>query len=151
MLIAAFEIIAGALPDAWLVLVGHGSHEASAPACAARSPAAAAIRFHGGVTREALPPFYRAADLFVFASETETQGLVLAEAHACGLPAVAVRASGVEEVVRDGETGLLTKGRAGDLAEAAIALAARRRRGERAMARAARPGRRVLVLGGPPG
>src|SRR5262249_19349163 len=66
--------------------------------------------------------FYQAADLFLFASETETQGLVLAEAHACGLPAVAVRASGVDEVVRDGETGLLTKGASRDLADAAIGL-----------------------------
>ena len=74
------------------------------------------------MSREALPAFYRAADLFMFASETETQGLVLAEAHASGLPAVAVRASGVDEVVRDGETGLLTKAETGDLVDAAIGL-----------------------------
>ena len=80
------------------------------------------IRFAGSVAREDLPPYYQAADLFLFSSETETQGLVLAEAHACGLPAVAVRASGVDEVVRDGETGLLTKADAGDLADAAIGL-----------------------------
>ena len=74
------------------------------------------------MVREGLPPYYRAADLFLFSSETETQGLVLAEAHACALPAVAVRASGVDEVVRDGETGLLTKSDAQDLADAAIGL-----------------------------
>ena len=78
---------------------------------AAASPARSRIRFAGSVAREALPPYYQAADLFLFSSETETQGLVLAEAHACGLPAVAVRASGVDEVVRDGETGLLDEGR----------------------------------------
>jgi 1,2-diacylglycerol 3-alpha-glucosyltransferase len=136
-LIAAFEIIAGALPDAWLVLVGQGSHEAALKGRAAVSPVCDRIRFHGGVAREALLPLYRGADLFVFASETETQGLVLGEAHACGLPAVAVRASGVEEVVRDGETGLLTKCLPEDLAEAAIALWLDRGRRE-AMARAAR-------------
>ena len=74
------------------------------------------------VAREGLPPYYRAADLFLFFSETETQGLVLAEAHACALPAVAVRASGVDEVVKDGETGLLTKSDAQELADAAIGL-----------------------------
>ena len=74
----------------------------------------------------------------MFASETETQGLVLAEAHACGLPAVAVRASGVDEVVRDGETGLLTKAETGDLADAAIGLLLDRER-RLAMGRAARP------------
>ena len=62
---------------------------------------------------------------------------MLAEAHACGLPAVAVRASGVDEVVGDGETGVLTKAEPRDLADAAIGLlldSARRH----AMGRAAR-------------
>jgi len=120
--IEAFGLIAGALPEARLLLVGQGSHAEALRRRAAASPARDRIRLVGGVEREALPPYYRAADLFLFASETETQGLVLAEAHACGLAAVAVRASGVEEVVVDGETGLLTKPEARDLADAAIGL-----------------------------
>src|SRR4029450_5006004 len=62
------------------------------------------------------------ADLFLFASETETQGLVLAEAAACGLPAVTVTAPGCDEVVHDGESGILTKSDPASLAEAAIGL-----------------------------
>jgi glycosyltransferase involved in cell wall biosynthesis len=120
--IEAFGLIAGALPEARLLLVGQGSHAEALGRRAAASPARDRTRLVGGVAREALPPYYRAADLFLFASETETQGLVLAEAHACGLSAVAVRASGVEEVVVDGETGLLTKPDARDLADAAIGL-----------------------------
>lgn len=120
--IAAFGSIAEALSDAQLSLVGQGSHAEALRRAAEASPARDRIHFHGSAARGALPPYYQAADLFLFASETETQGLVLAEAHACGLPAVAVRASGVEEVVVDGETGILTKPDAGDLADAAIAL-----------------------------
>jgi len=120
--IEAFALIAGALPEVELLLVGQGAHAAALHRLAGTSPAASRIRFLGAHAREALPPFYQAADLFLFASETETQGLVLAEAHACGLAAVAVRASGVEEVVVDGETGLLTKPDARDLADAAIGL-----------------------------
>jgi len=120
--IEAFGLIAGALPQARLLLVGQGSHAEVLGRRAAASPARDRIRLVGGVAREALPPYYHAADLFLFASETETQGLVLAEAHACGLSAVAVRATGVEEVVVDGETGLLTKPDARDLADAAIGL-----------------------------
>jgi 1,2-diacylglycerol 3-alpha-glucosyltransferase len=120
--IDAFGSIAGAVSGARLLLVGQGSHKAALERLAAASPARAAIDFLGSVVREDLPPYYRAADLFLFSSETETQGLVLAEAHACALPAVAVRASGVDEVVRDGETGLLTKSEAQELADAAIGL-----------------------------
>ena len=120
--IDAFALIAGALPDAELMLVGQGTHTGVLRRRATSSPAAGRIRLVGSQARERLPLFYQAADLFLFASETETQGLVLAEAHACGLPAVAVRASGVEEVVMDGETGILTKPDAQDLADAAIGL-----------------------------
>jgi 1,2-diacylglycerol 3-alpha-glucosyltransferase len=49
----------------------------------------------------------RGADLFAFASRTETQGLVLAEALAAGLPVVALRAPGVADSVRDGIDGLV--------------------------------------------
>jgi 1,2-diacylglycerol 3-alpha-glucosyltransferase len=120
--IGAFGSIALAVSGARLLLVGQGSHEAVLRRIAAASPARCSIRFAGSVAREELPPYYQAADLFLFASETETQGLVLAEAHACGLPAVAVRASGVDEVVGDGETGLLTKADVEELADAAIGL-----------------------------
>jgi 1,2-diacylglycerol 3-alpha-glucosyltransferase len=136
-IIDAFASIADAVSDARLCLVGQGSHEAAVRRRAEASPARDRIHFHGGMAREALPPFYRAADLFLFTSETETQGLVLAEAHACAVPAVAVRASGVDEVVRDGETGLLTKAAPRELAEAAIGLLLDRER-RMAMGHAAR-------------
>jgi 1,2-diacylglycerol 3-alpha-glucosyltransferase len=48
---------------------------------------------------------YKAMDIFVFASKSETQGLVLMEAMAAGVPVVAVRASGVSDVVEDGRNG----------------------------------------------
>lgn len=121
-ILSAFESVASAVSDARLSLVGHGSHAQALRRLAADNPARERIHFHGSIAREGLAPYYQAADLFLFASETETQGLVLAEAHACGLAAVAVRASGVEEVVVDGETGLLTKPDAREMADAAIAL-----------------------------
>ena len=49
----------------------------------------------------------RGADLFVVASRTETQGLVVAEALAAGLPVVAIDAPGVRDAVRTGTDGLL--------------------------------------------
>lgn len=50
---------------------------------------------------------YHAMDVFAFASYTETQGLVLAEALAAGVPIVAVDAPGVREAVKDGKNGRL--------------------------------------------
>ena len=121
-LLAAFEQVAVVLPTARFVLVGQGTQDGSLREQARRSPAGDRIEFRGVSPREALPPYYQAADLFLFASETETQGLVLAEAAACALPSVAVGASGVDEVVVNGETGILTKADSRELADAAIGL-----------------------------
>jgi glycosyltransferase involved in cell wall biosynthesis len=49
-----------------------------------------AVHFAGTVEHSRIPAFYAAADVFVFPSVTETQGLVLAEAFASGLPVVAL-------------------------------------------------------------
>lgn len=50
---------------------------------------------------------YHAMDVFVFASQSETQGMVLAEAMTAGVPVIAVDAPGAREVVRDLENGRL--------------------------------------------
>src|SRR5262245_35629582 len=136
LVLDAFATIAGAVSGSRLWLVGQGTYELALRRRATANPAADRIRFCGGMSRDALVDFYRAADVFLFASQTETQGLVLAEAHACGLPAVAVNAPGCDEVVRDGHTGILTKSEPPAMAEAAIGLLLdaeqRRRMAERA-------------------
>jgi 1,2-diacylglycerol 3-alpha-glucosyltransferase len=118
----AFDRIAGTLPGAQLWLVGQGKETEPLRRLAAGLGAGDRVHFAGVRAHQGLAVWYQAADLFLFASETETQGLVLAEAAACGLPAVAVIAPGCDEVVRDGETGILTKGDPAALAEAAIGL-----------------------------
>ncbi|PYN21683.1 MAG: hypothetical protein DMD99_19090 [Candidatus Rokuibacteriota bacterium] len=135
--LVAFDRIASTVAAARLALVGHGTEAERLRRQARALPVARRIRFLGVRPHHELVECYRAADVFLFASETETQGLVLAEAAACGLPAVAVDAPGCDEVVRDGETGVLTKSDPAALAEAAIGLLLdlERRRG---MARRAR-------------
>src|SRR5882724_2825206 len=64
--IDAFGSIAGAVSGVRLLLVGQGSHEGALQRVAAASPARSAIDFMGSVVREGLPPYYRAADLFLF-------------------------------------------------------------------------------------
>ena len=50
-----------------------------------------------------------ACDAFLFSSKSETQGIVLAEAMAAGLPVTAVSACGVNDIVEDGKNGYLAK------------------------------------------
>ncbi|HTW83055.1 MAG TPA: glycosyltransferase, partial [Candidatus Sulfotelmatobacter sp.] len=57
------------------------------------------VRFAGTLPRERLPDVYASADAFVFPSTTETQGLVLAEALAAGLPVVAADSEASRDVL----------------------------------------------------
>lgn len=85
-----------------LIVAGSGPDEPSLRARAPRS-----VVFLGNLHREReLPALYASADAFVFASVTETLGLVVLEAMACGLPVIAVPAGGVSDHLRDGQNGL---------------------------------------------
>ncbi|MHB8862488.1 MAG: glycosyltransferase [Pirellulaceae bacterium] len=61
----------------------------------------------GALQGQELVDAYHAMDVFAFASQSETQGMVLTEAMAAGVPVVALDASGVREVVIDGVNGRL--------------------------------------------
>ena len=65
------------------------------------------LHFTGNLSLEALPHAYHAMDVFAFASQSETQGMVLTEAMASGLPVVAIDGPGVREVVQDKRNGRL--------------------------------------------
>ena len=62
----------------------------------------------GAVPPDEMAIWYRLGDAFLFASKSETQGMVILEAMAAGLPVVAVRSSGIEDVVRHGVNGFNT-------------------------------------------
>ena len=87
-------------PDLMLVIAGEG------PALPTLRRQAAAlrlddhVRFVGYLPRDGgLRDCYAAADVFTFASQTETQGLVLLEAMAIGLPVLAIPALGAAEII----------------------------------------------------
>lgn len=62
----------------------------------------------GAVPPEDMALWYNLGDAFLFASKSETQGMVILEAMSAGLPVVAVRSSGIDDVVRDGQNGFKT-------------------------------------------
>jgi 1,2-diacylglycerol 3-alpha-glucosyltransferase len=90
----------GREPRARLLVIGGGPSEAEL-----RRRATDRVHLTGALPRLDALARLRAANLFAFASRTETQGLVLAEALAAGLPAVAVEGPGVADSVRDGVDG----------------------------------------------
>ncbi|NBK22227.1 MAG: glycosyltransferase [Spirochaetia bacterium] len=80
------------------------------------------VTFAGNLPPREVTRIYRAADLFVFASTSETQGMVLVEAMAGGCPVVAVRASGVHDVVKNGYNGLMVPESTDSWAAAVVSL-----------------------------
>ena len=68
------------------------------------------VCFRGPVPHDRLADWYRAADVLVVPSRSESFGLVAAEAQACGLPVVASRVGGLAELVEDGCSGFLVEG-----------------------------------------
>jgi glycosyltransferase involved in cell wall biosynthesis len=65
------------------------------------------VNYLGVLEREELARVYAAADVFVFPSRTDTFGLVLLEAMACGLPVAAYPVTGPRDVIGDSKAGVL--------------------------------------------
>jgi len=126
-LLESFARIREALPAAVMVLAGDGPQRAQLEQAAVDLSLASSVHFAGFLDRKRLVDLYRSADLFLFASKTETQGLVIVEAMAAGTPAVAVDAMGVRDVVVDGVNGFLVPEDASALAERAVEAVGDRR------------------------
>jgi glycosyltransferase involved in cell wall biosynthesis len=86
-------------PGLHLVLVGDGPSREWLEERARTLGLGEAVVFVGAVERDTIAAWYRAADLFVFPSLTETQGLVVEEALQLGVPTLAVGAGGVLDVL----------------------------------------------------
>ncbi len=92
-------------PRSLLLIAGGGPIQPDLEAHAESLGIAANVRWLGPVPRRKMDTFYAAADVFCFPSPSETQGLVIGEARAAGLPCVVVDAGGAPELVVDGEDG----------------------------------------------
>jgi glycosyltransferase involved in cell wall biosynthesis len=79
--------------------------------------------FLGWLDGERLPRAYASADVFMFASRTDTFGQVIVEAQASGLPVLAVAEGGPVSLIEHGETGLLAPADTGALADELVRLA----------------------------
>ena len=94
-------------PAAHFLLIGEGSAREEMVAEFHRQGLQQRLHLQGILDRRNLTSAYRCMDVFAFASQSETQGLVLAEAMAAGTPVVAIDAPGVRDIVVDTDNGRL--------------------------------------------
>jgi 1,2-diacylglycerol 3-alpha-glucosyltransferase len=141
VLVDAFVRASRRRPRLRLLLVGGGPAESEVRTRAAEAGVADRVHVTGHLPRMEALALVKASDVFIFASQTETQGLVLAEALAAGLPVVALEGPGVAATLRDGIDAVLVPAepaatRGERLGIAAGALAADQPRRTRMAARA---------------
>lgn len=108
-LIESFALIHSSDPDTVLVLVGDGHEKENLKNLAKELGIDDCVYFAGLVNHKHIPKAYADADVFIFASQTETQGLVILEALASGLPVVAVKDGAFKDVIQNGYNGYLVK------------------------------------------
>ncbi|HWH10435.1 MAG TPA: glycosyltransferase [Solirubrobacteraceae bacterium] len=105
-------------PRLHLVLAGGGPEEGQL-----RERLGEHATFLGWLSGDRLAEAYASADVFLFASQTDTFGQVVLEAQASGTPVVAVAAGGPTGLITDGATGILCPASAQALAGAVVELA----------------------------
>ena len=107
--VTAFAGVTEEVPEAELVIVGDGTDRRHLIDLARALGISDKVKFPGRIMPPDVTEIYRSATVFATASETETQGIVLIEAAATGLPLVAVDAGAVRELCQNKKNGILCK------------------------------------------
>ena len=123
LLLTMLEHVLPSVANAVLLVAGEGPALPKLREQVVRSDCEQHVRFVGYLDRGTLLlTCYQASDVFVFASQTETQGLVLLEAMASGLPVVSTASMGSRDVLIDGEGCLVSPPEPKKFAERVILL-----------------------------
>jgi phosphatidyl-myo-inositol dimannoside synthase len=131
-LIQAWPAVLSQVPEATLLLVGDGPYRDRLRRLAAQLRVAGSVIFAGAPSREALPGYYDAGDVFAMPCRTRRRGLdveglgmVFLEASATGLPVVGGDSGNSPDAIREGETGYVVPGTSvADVADRLIRLLA---------------------------
>ncbi|MFV0484941.1 MAG: glycosyltransferase [Candidatus Saccharimonadales bacterium] len=107
VLVLAFSQVLKKIPEAQLVIVGDGSDKQKLEKLSRELCIDDHVIFTGRVVGDDLPQLYKIGTVFGISSTTETQSIVLMEAMASGLPAVAVKAGAIGELVKNNKNGFL--------------------------------------------
>ena len=107
-LLKMVKVLSEMMPEVLFVIAGEGPAEASLRSAVSTLGIEQNVQFIGYLDREKeLNACYKAADIFVFASKSETQGLVLLEAMAQGTPVVAIAELGTASILIEGEGAMI--------------------------------------------
>ncbi len=120
LVIEAFEKARKNIPKTELIIVGDGVDKVRLKKLVSDFGLGSSVKFLGRVLPPDLYELYKVGDVFATASEIETQGIVLIEAAASGLPLIAVDAGAVAEICMDKMNGFLC--RPGDVDEISEAM-----------------------------
>lgn len=123
LLIKVVKEVKTTIPDILLVIAGEGPAKNAYIKQTSDLGLNDNIAFVGYLDRNSeLLDCYHSADLFIFSSKTETQGLVLLESMAAGTPVISVAAMGTKDILNDCNGAMITDGSISDFSEKIISL-----------------------------
>ena len=104
------------------ILMGEGPEKDNVQAAIDAAGLAGDVALLGKIPQNEIGGYFNVSDIFVYASKTETQGMVLTEAMAGGCPVVAVSSGGVDDVVEHGYNGFKSAEDAGEWSDYCVRL-----------------------------
>lgn len=122
ILLRAFQQVHNRYPDTRLIIGGAGEEWAALHDLCEALDLTSCVEFPGSIPLEGRNDFYRPASTFVCSSHTETFSVVTVEALACGIPVIATRCGGPEDIVNDSNGILVDKNSVPALAEGMIQM-----------------------------
>jgi glycosyltransferase involved in cell wall biosynthesis len=122
-LLEVLQRVRSEIPEVLFVIAGEGPARAGLEESVEKMGLQGNVKFIGYLDRKTeLNNCYRSADVFVFSSRTETQGLVLLEAMAQGVPVVSTAEMGTKDVLKEGQGVWIAKEEAGEFSAKVVAL-----------------------------
>ena len=121
-LIKSFLLIKKSCENSKFIIVGDGAAKKNLKKLTHKLDVYKDVFFTGLIKKEEIISLFQASDVFIFSSLTETQGIVVIEAMTSGLPVVAIKSNGIEDIIQNGENGILTENSVDEFSKSVIGI-----------------------------
>ena len=108
-LIKSFSSIKKSCENSKFIIIGDGAAKKNLKKLTLKLDVYKDVFFTGLIKKEDVISLFQASDIFIFSSLTETQCIVIIEAMISGLPVVAIKSNGIEDIIQNGKNGILTE------------------------------------------